>query len=135
MSAALLPVASFTLGQAPPPVDALRAAGVTLVVASDANPGTAPSESLPLAMALAVRMYGLTPAEAILGATRNAAASLGLAGSGVSRPRGSLAPGARADVVVWDLPHEHAILQPWGAPKTHLVLRAGVPIAGSAHPA
>ena len=96
----------------------------SLVVASDANPGTAPTESLPLAMALAVRMYGLTPAEAILGATRNAATSLGLAGHGVSHPRGALAPGARADMVVWDLPHELAIVQPWGVPKTYLVLRA-----------
>lgn len=129
VAAVLLPTASFTLGQAPPPVAALRAAGVSLVVASDANPGTAPTESLPLAMALAVRLYGLTPAEALLGATRHAAASLGLFG-GTPRPRGVLAPGARADLVVWDLPHEHAVVQPWGAPKTHLVLRDGVRVGG-----
>jgi len=129
--ATLLPIASFTLGQAAPPVASLREAGVTLVVASDANPGTAPSESLPLAMALAVPMYGLTPTEALLGATRHAAVALGLAGHGVPRPRGVLAPGARADLVVWDLPHELAILQPWGVPKTHAVLRAGRAIAGS----
>ena len=130
IAAVLLPTACFTLGQAPPPVARLRAAGVSLVVASDANPGTAPSESLPLAMALAVRMYGLTPAEALLGATRLAAASLGLWGPGVNRPRGALAPGARADLVVWDLPHENAILQPWGVSKTHVVLRDGGKIAG-----
>lgn len=133
VAATLLPVASFTLGQPAPPVARLREAGVTMVVASDANPGTAPTESLPLALALSVRMYGLSPAEAILGATRNAALALGLAGHGVSRPRGSLVPGARADLVVWDLPHELAILQPWGTPKTHLVLRKGSPIAGSAY--
>lgn len=123
--ATLLPVASFSLRQDPPPVQAFRDASVAMVVASDANPGTAPTESLPLAMSLAVRLYGLTPAETILGATRNAARSLGLA------TRGFLAPGARADVVVWDLPHEVAVLQPWGAPKTHLVLRDGRPIAGA----
>lgn len=123
VAATLLPIASFVLGQAPPPVAALRDAGVALVVASDSNPGTAPSESLPLAMAFAVRMYGLTPAEAILGATRVAATSLGV-------PAGVLAPGAPADIVAWDLPHENAILQPWGAPRTHAVLRAGAPIAG-----
>jgi imidazolonepropionase len=127
VAATLLPTASFTLGQAPPDVDAIRAAGVSMIVASDANPGTAPSESLPLAMSLAVRMYGMTPAEVILGATRNAALSLGLAG-GIPRPRGSLSPGACADIVVWDLPHENAIVQPWGTPRTRLVLRDGAPI-------
>ena len=123
--AVLLPVASFTLKQAPPPVAKLRAAGVPLVVASDANPGTAPSESLPLALALAVHNYDLTPDEAILGATRLAARSLGLG------DRGALRVGAAADLVVWDLPHEHAIVQPWGTPRTRLVLRDGVPIFGS----
>ena len=128
----LLPIASFTLGQPPPPIAQLRAAGVSMVVASDANPGTAPSESLPLAMALAVRMYGLSPAEAILGATRLAAASLGLWGGAVPHPRGALTPGARADMVVWDLPHENAIVQPWGGSKTLVVLRDGVRIGGAA---
>jgi imidazolonepropionase len=117
--AVLLPLASFTLSQMPPPVPALRAAGIPLVVASDANPGTAPTESLPLALALAVRAYGLTPDEAIAAATREAAASLGL------DDRGVLRAGARADLVVWDLPHEHAIVQPWGVAKTHAVVIAG----------
>ena len=124
VAAVLLPVASFTLGQPAPPVPALREAGVPLVVASDSNPGTAPTESLPLALALAVRSYGLSPEEALLGATRLAAASLRL------EDRGLLREGARADLVVWDLPHERSIVQPWGAPRTHLVLRAGRPIAG-----
>src|SRR6185436_18218663 len=111
---------SFTLNQAPPPVAALRRGGVPLVVASDANPGTAPTESLPLALALAVRIYGLTPDEALLGATREAAHALGL-GACV----GALSPGFEADLVLWDLPHEHAIVQPWGVSKTRLVMRAG----------
>jgi imidazolonepropionase len=119
VSAVLLPVASFTLAQAPPPVRQLRAAGIRLVVASDANPGTAPTESLPLALALAVRSYGLTPDEALWAATRDAAASLGLPDRGVLRA------GARADLVVWDLPHEHALVQPWGVPRTHAVLVGG----------
>ncbi len=119
VAAVLLPVASFTLAQAPPPVRALLAAGVPLVVASDANPGTAPTESLPLAMALAVRSYGLTPEQALLGATRHAAASLRLP------DRGSLLPGARADLVVWDLPHEHALVQPWGVARARTVISGG----------
>jgi len=116
----LLPTASFTLRQEPPPIASMRRAGLRLVVASDANPGTAPTESLPLALAFALHTYGLRPEECILGATRHAAASLGLEGE-----RGSLAPGKSADVVVWDLPHEHAILQPWGVPMTRLVVREG----------
>jgi imidazolonepropionase len=119
VSAVLLPVASLTLGQLPPPIPAMRSAGIAFVVGSDANPGTAPTESLPLAMALAVRSYGLSPEEAILAATRNAAESLGL------RDRGVLRTGSRADLVVWDLPHEQAIVQPWGVAKTHLVIRGG----------
>jgi imidazolonepropionase len=117
--AVLLPIASFTLGQSPPPVAALRAAGVNLVVASDANPGTAPTDSLPLALALAVRTYGLTVAEAILGATREAAASLGLADV-----CGALRSGLAADVVAWDLPHEAGIVQPWGGPRVAAVFSA-----------
>jgi imidazolonepropionase len=121
--AVLLPVASFTLRQAPPPVAVLRDAGVPLVVASDSNPGTAPTESLPLALALAVRSYGLTPAEAILGATRLAAASLGR--SQPTELRGRLTVGARADLAVWDLPHELALVQPWGTSRASLVMRDG----------
>jgi len=119
VAATLLPVASSTLGQAPPPIAALRAAGVRLVVASDANPGTAPTESLPLALGLAVRTYGLSTEEAILGATRHAASSLGFA------DRGALQVGARADLAIWDLPHEAAILQPWGVAKTIEVIAGG----------
>lgn len=116
--AVLLPVASFTLGQAPPPIALLRKAGVKMVVASDANPGTAPTESLPLAIALAIRSYGLTLEEALLGATRHAAASL-------DAPAGVLRPGAPADLVLWDLTHEADLAQPWGVPKALRVLRAG----------
>jgi imidazolonepropionase len=112
VTAVLLPVASYTLAQAPPPVALLRSAGVPMAVASDANPGTSPTESLPLALAFAVRAYGLSPDEALLGATRHAAASLGL------HDRGILRAGLRADLVVWDLPHEHAIVQPWGVART-----------------
>jgi imidazolonepropionase len=127
--AVLLPAASFTLRQEPPPVEALRAAGVGLVVASDANPGTAPTESLPLALSLAVRGYGLGVAEALLGATREAAASLGLAGR-----TGAVRVGLAADLVLWDLPHENAVLQPWGVGRAACVLREGEVIGVPAFP-
>lgn len=120
VAAGLLPLASFTLGQAPPPVAELRRAGVSLVIASDANPGTAPTESLPLALAFAVRTYGLTPAEAILGGTRNAARCLGLGDR-----TGIVRQGYDADLAAFEWPHEICILQPWGTVRTHMVLRAG----------
>ena len=91
-----------------------------MVVASDANPGTAPTESLPLALTFGLSHYGLTPTECILGATSHAAASLGL-----TSECGRLAQGLSADIVVWDVAHEHAILQPWGSPMTELVIRSG----------
>jgi imidazolonepropionase len=116
--AVLLPVASYTLRQAPPPVALLREAGVRLVVASDANPGTAPTESLPLAMALAVREYGLSVEEALRGATIEAAAALGI-------PSPALEVGSPATLSLWDLPHENALVMPWGAPPVVDVWREG----------
>ncbi|HSQ64833.1 MAG TPA: amidohydrolase family protein, partial [Polyangiaceae bacterium] len=70
-----------------------------------------------------VRAFGLTPEEALLGATRHAGDSLDLPDGGVLRV------GAPADLVLWDLPHEIALVQPWGTPRARLVLRDGVPIA------
>ncbi len=120
--AVLLPIASYTLRQAPPPVALLREEGVRIVVASDANPGTAPTESLPLALALAVREYGLNVDEALTGATVEAAAALGL-------PSPALEVGAAATLTLWDLPHENALVMPWGAPPVVEVWRAGVSLA------
>jgi len=117
--AGLLPVASFVLGQAPPDAAALRAAGVRMIVASDANPGTAPTESLPLALSFAARLYGLSPEEVLGGATLEAAASLG------REDLGAVQVGRPADLVGWDLPHEEALLFPWGVSKARHVLVAG----------
>lgn len=123
--ATLLPVATFTLRDEPPPIERLRAGGVSLVVASDSNPGTAPTESLPLAMSFAARFYGLSLAEVLLGVTREAALSLDLPDRGVLRK------GLRADVTAWDLPHEGALLQPWGAPRTTRVVSNGITIVSA----
>ena len=62
-------------------------------------------------------------AEALLGATREAAASLGLADV-----TGVLRAGLAADLVIWDLPHENAVLQPWGTSRARAVMRAGAAI-------
>ena len=96
--AVLLPGAAYVLrDEAVPPVEALRAAGVPMAVATDCNPGTSPLVSLPLALHLACSRFGLTVPEAIAGATTHAARALGLAGE-----IGVIAAGARADLVVWD---------------------------------
>jgi imidazolonepropionase len=82
-----------------PPIAALRAAGVPLAVATDHNPGTSPTLSLPLMIHLACTLFRLTPEEAVRGATLHAARALGLA------DRGLLAAGRRADLALWE--HEH----------------------------
>ncbi|MDE2349476.1 MAG: imidazolonepropionase [Gammaproteobacteria bacterium] len=95
--AVLLPCAYFTLRQDhPPPVAALRAAGVPIAVATDCNPGTSPCTSPLLAMAMACTLFGLTPEEALCGTTCNAARALGLGAD-----RGTLEVGKRADFAFW----------------------------------
>ncbi|MEO0653747.1 MAG: imidazolonepropionase [Pseudomonadota bacterium] len=96
--AVLLPGAFYTLHETQkPPVDAFRAAGVPMAVATDWNPGSSPMGSVLLAMNMGCTLFGLTPAEALAGTTRNAARALGL------RDRGMIAPGMRADLALWDV--------------------------------
>ena len=94
-----LPTATLVLGVAPLPARRLIEAGVPVAVATDFNPGSAPSPDLHLALWLACTRQRMTPAEALAGATSVAARALGLAGT-----VGSLVPGARADVLVLDAP-------------------------------
>jgi imidazolonepropionase len=95
--AVLLPTAYFTLRQTtPPPVDLLRKAGVALAVATDCNPGSSPCTSILLALNMACTLFGLTPQEALSGATRHAARALGALAD-----IGTLEVGKRADVAFW----------------------------------
>ena len=99
--AVLLPGAFVTLGETQvPPVASLRKNEVPIAVATDCNPGTSPLLSLREAMALACRVFGLTPEEALAGATRVAAGALRL-----SHDRGTLEVGKRADIAVWNVEH------------------------------
>ena len=98
--AVLLPGAFHVLRETKlPPIEALRAAGVPMAVSTDLNPGTSPLQSLRLAMAMACTHFRLTPAEALRGATVNAARALGL------QDRGRLRPGMRADLAAWNVGH------------------------------
>jgi imidazolonepropionase len=100
-TAVLLPGAFYFLKETRrPPVELLRAAGVPMAVATDLNPGTCPLASIRLAINMACVQFGLTPEEALTGATRHAARALGL-----SDLIGTLAVGRSADFLVWDIEH------------------------------
>jgi imidazolonepropionase len=110
--ATLLPGVEFSTRSPYPDARRLRDAGVPLALATDCNPGTCASSSMPLMIALAVREMGLTPAEALHAATAGAARALRRTDIGV------LAPGRRADLTVVDAPSH-----------VHLAYRPGVPLA------
>jgi len=121
--AVLLPGAFYTLGERQlPPVAALRAAGVAMAVASDANPGSSPMTSILMAMNMACTLFRLTPEEALAGATREAARALGL-GAEI----GTMAPGKRADIAVWDVEHPAELAYRIGANPLHARLIGGAP--------
>lgn len=101
-AAVLLPGAELLGDEQVAPARALADAGAICVLATDANPGTSPVLSLPLAIGLAVRRYGWTAREALLAVTLNAAWVLGRSGE-----LGSVEAGKRADLLLLDGPVEH----------------------------
>jgi imidazolonepropionase len=120
----ILPGASLVLGGPPPPGRRLLDAGARVAVATDCNPGTCYSESMPLMVSLAVALGGLTPAEAVVAATAGGAAALGL------NDRGVLRPGMRCDLAILDSPHWLDLGYHLGANPVRTVLRAGRVAAG-----
>ena len=109
--AGLLPAVEFSTRSPYPDARRLLDAGVTVALASDCNPGSCYSSSMPLCIALAVREMRMTPAEAVWSATAGGAASLR------RDDIGRIAPGARADLAVLDAPS-----------YLHLAYRPGVPL-------
>jgi imidazolonepropionase len=116
--ATLLPGVEFSTRSPYPDARRLLDAGVSIALATDCNPGTCYSSSIPFVLALAVREMHLTPAEALLAVTVGSAKSLHRADIGVIRV------GNRADLAVLDAPS-----------YLHLVYRAGVPITRALEPA
>ena len=111
-TATLLPGVEFSTRSPWPDARALLDAGVSIALASDCNPGTCYSSSMPFVIALAVREMGLTPSEAVVAATRGGARALH------REDIGRIEVGARADLAVLEAPNH-----------LHLSYRAGVPIA------
>ncbi|MDP9117247.1 MAG: imidazolonepropionase [Actinomycetota bacterium] len=117
--ATLLPLAEFSTRSPYPDARRLLDAGVIVALATDCNPGSAYSTSMPLAIALAVREMGMTPAEALRAATAHGATALR------RNDVGAIVPGLRADLVVLDAPsYVHLAYRP-GVPLISQVWRAG----------
>jgi imidazolonepropionase len=117
----LLPAASFFLMmERRPPGRRLVDAGIGVVVATDFNPGSCPTESMQAALWFACLWGGLSVDEAITAATLNAAHSLGLAGE-----TGTLEPGKRADLVVHGVPNRYHLVYRFGVPRVRIVIAGG----------
>jgi imidazolonepropionase len=114
--ATLLPGVEFSTKHPYPDARRLIDAGVTVALASDCNPGTSFTSSMPLMIALAVREMGMTVAEAVWAATAGGARALR------RDDIGHLGIGARADLIVLDAPS-----------RAHLAYRPGVPLIESVH--
>jgi imidazolonepropionase len=119
--ATLLPGAEFSTRSPYPDARALLDAGVTVALATDCNPGSSYTSSMPFCIALAVREMGMTPAEALWSATAGGARALR------RDDIGRLIVGARADLAVLDAPSFlHLAYRP-GVPLIRTVLHNGVP--------
>lgn len=120
--ATLLPGVEFSTKHPYPDARRLLDAGITVALASDCNPGSCFTSSLPFCIALAVRELGMTPAEAVHAATVGGARALD------RDDVGRLAPGARADLVVLDAPsHRYLAYRP-GVPLVAATWLAGRPV-------
>jgi len=119
--ATLLPGTSFFLGMRKfAPARRMIEAGVPVAIATDCNPGSSMTENLQQAIALGCVGLGITAAEALVGATRNAACSLGLGAE-----CGRLAPGFRADLVVLDVPDPRLLAYHHGVNHAAVVVHHG----------
>lgn len=97
--AVLLPGAFYVLKDTrKPPIDLFRKHGVTIALATDANPGSSPVLSLQLMLHMGCTFFGLTPEEALRGITIGSARALRLGDD-----RGTLEAGKRADILLFDI--------------------------------
>ncbi len=125
--AVLLPGAFYFIRETrPPPVISFRESGVPMAVATDLNPGSSPLGSILTAMNMACTLFGLTPEEALRGATANAARALGLLGD-----RGTLEQGKMADLAIWEIGHPRELSYWVGTRPCKGVVKNGIPTASA----
>ena len=124
--AVLLPGAYYMLNETQkPPVAALRAAGVPMALATDCNPGTSPVSSILTTMNMGAVLFGLTVNECLDAVTRHAAQALGLSGE-----IGGLAPGASADLAIWDAERPAQLVGRLGINSLHKRIFKGTVVHG-----
>ena len=122
--ATLLPGVEFSTRSPYPDARALLDAGVRVAIATDCNPGSSYTSSMPFCVALAVREMGMSPAEAVRAATLGGAEALG------RDDVGHLAPGASVDIAVLEAPSAiHLAYRP-GVPLVRETWRRGRPLLG-----
>lgn len=119
--AVMLPGAFYFIREShAPPIARFRDHGVPMAVATDCNPGTSPLTSILLAMNMAATLFRMTVEECLLGVTRNAARALDLAGE-----IGTLEPGKRADLAIWDIDSPAELVYRIGFNPLHARVFAG----------
>lgn len=118
--AVLLPGVSFFLNHGYAPARGLIEAGVPVAIASDFNPGSCMSFSMPLMMTIACTHMRMTPEEAIVASTLHGAAALGLAGK-----LGSIEPGKEADIILYDIPNYRYLAYHFGMNHVKTIIKRG----------
>jgi imidazolonepropionase len=107
----------------------MKEAGVPIALATDCNPGSSMTESMQIIQTLACLYLEMTPAEALVASTLNAACALDRADT-----VGTLEPGKQADLVVWNCDDYRAIAYHYGVNLARTVLKKGKVVAGTDKP-
>jgi imidazolonepropionase len=118
--ATLVPGANYFLGLKYPPSRKLIDAGVAVALATDFNPGSSPTASMPFILSLACTQMKMSPAEAIAAATINAAHALQL-----EQTKGSIEPGKDADIAIFDVRDYREIPYWTAANRCELIIARG----------
>ena len=118
--AVLLPATSHYLNKGYARAKEMIKRGIPVSVATDFNPGSSPNFNLQVAMTLACLKYKMTPKEALMAVTLNAACAID-----VSDTKGTIEVGKDADIVIWDCPDLNFLFYRYGNNQVHQVIKAG----------